>query len=151
MSVMVANPQHDSTAFQTKCVDPENLSYKRKKKKIFISEILNSSLTAGYDFILGILGEFQKWICLYRTLYNLCLFLTYTTFLSCFSSLLVNSFRISKNSKQGGGADGSSATSTLFCTANRIPALCKTIIASRFLTASKPNESANRLANSCST
>lgn len=73
---------------------------------------------------------------------------TYTTFLSCFSSLLVNSLRISRNRRHGGGADGSSAASLLFCTANRIPARCKTIIASRFLTASNPNDSANRFANS---
>lgn len=73
---------------------------------------------------------------------------TYTTFLSCFSSLLVNSFRISKKRRHGGGADGSSTASMLFCTANNIPARCSAMIASRFFTASKPKDNANLFANS---
>lgn len=73
---------------------------------------------------------------------------TYTTFLSCFNSLLVNSFRISRNSRHGGGADGSSTASLLLWTANRIPARWSEMIASRFFMASKPNDSANRFANS---
>lgn len=72
---------------------------------------------------------------------------TYTTRLSCFNNLLVNSVKISKNARCGGGLVGSSRRS-VFLTANKIPARCKDAIASRFLTASKPNDNANRFASS---
>lgn len=54
---------------------------------------------------------------------------------------------ISKNGKLGGGPNGSSKDS-FELTANNIPARCKAVIASRFLTASSPKDNANLFANS---
>lgn len=73
--------------------------------------------------------------------------MTYTTLLSCFSNLLVNSFKISKKGKREGALVGSSHSSTAV-TLNNIPLLCKAVTASRFFTASKPKDKAKRFANS---
>lgn len=80
-----------------------------------------------------------------RTIQN-----THTTRLSCFSSLLVNSVKISRNGRFGGGPVGSSLFSRGF-TENRIPSLCRAVMASRFFTASKPKDRANLFASSCTT
>ena len=75
---------------------------------------------------------------------------THTTFLSCLRSLLVNSASISRNGRFGGGAAGSrGGRASPGCTANRMPSLWRAVMASLFLTASRPKERANRLASSC--
>lgn len=73
---------------------------------------------------------------------------TYTTRLSCLRSLFVNSDKISRKDKLGGGPVGSCSIPSGGVIAKRTPARCKAVIASRFFTASKPNDKANRFASS---
>lgn len=62
--------------------------------------------------------------------------------------MFVNSDKISKKERLGGGPVGSCSIPSGGVIANKTPALCNAVIASRFFTASKPNDKANRLANS---
>lgn len=73
---------------------------------------------------------------------------TYTTRLSCLRSLFVNSDSISRNGKFGGGPVGSCSIPSGGVMTNNTPARCKAVIASRFFTASKPKDKANRFASS---
>ena len=65
-----------------------------------------------------------------------------TTFLSCLSSLFVNSETISRNAMLGGGPVGSLGFS-MGVTEKRIPSRWSCVTASRFFRASRPKESAN--------
>lgn len=67
--------------------------------------------------------------------------------LSCFSSLFVNSAAISRNAKLGGGPVGSFGFSS-GVVAKRTASRWRAVIASRFLSASRPNERAKRFDSS---
>ena len=64
-------------------------------------------------------------------------------------NLLENSMIISKNGRFGGGPNGFSGFSNVL-NVKCIPSRCNAAIASRFFILSKPNDKANRLANSFS-
>ena len=60
----------------------------------------------------------------------------------------MNSVSISRNARLGGGSVGSPWFSGGL-TAKRMPSRCKAVMASLFLTASKPKDKANLFASSC--
>lgn len=61
----------------------------------------------------------------------------------------MNSDNISRNGRFGGGPVGSCSIPSGGVMANNTPERCRAVIASRFFTASKPKDKANRFASSC--